>query len=340
MDIDYGGIVKQAFNQAKRHKWLLIYGLLLAGGTGSSFNSSYNSSDLKNLFNQDSIDGFPPTPSAIPHKTSQVLGAFTSSIGTWFRSVDTGTWLALVGSLAVVVIFAWLIGWVIRSWATGSLIGGLQLGETQSVDLRNTSPLGVKSIKPLITFELINFVITTGFILALLAVGLIGMFAFSFSEGLRTVWLGLAAILGSIIFIIGVLLLTMTSIFAQRLIVLKSITSREAWKQGFALSRKFFLNTSVMGIVSSGTGCAISCLGTIITLLIFAIPAVVLIFPLVSNPHFPGIPSMVAIIILAIGFLTITSLVQAFVVVFKFSTWNIYFHKVLGSIQPQKENEA
>ncbi|MBU0569991.1 hypothetical protein KKB40_04390 [Patescibacteria group bacterium] len=221
---NYSSIIKRSVEIVKKSKWLLVYGLVLAslgaGGGGGGGSSSF---DLPEEFNLQDL--LKTAPEDIPEKTSQVLGTFTSTAGEWLRNVPLVTWISLAFAILVVVLIGITVRYILTSWVKGALIYGTQLAlEEGEVNLKNTSPTGIDSIKNLIIFNVIMFSITLG-LFALLPIfwTLIYVFIKNVSV-LKVLWL-IAGTIGVVVaFFIVFVLFAMVSIYAERLIVLKKFS--------------------------------------------------------------------------------------------------------------------
>src|SRR4030042_3260604 len=173
---DFSSILQRSWEIIKKNKWLLVYGLVLAGfgAGGVSFNGSFPSSNNINF--KDLQKG---VPKDLPEKTSQVLGAFTSAIAQWFKTVPPVVWGLLILGITLTILIGVIIRQVILCWARGSLIAGVQMADqNQTVSLSNTASLGIKSIKNLILLSLIMFGITLGLFLVMGLLWIAGFFVF------------------------------------------------------------------------------------------------------------------------------------------------------------------
>lgn len=325
--MDYGAILKRSWELTKKHKWLWVYGLVLAalsggGGGGSSSGTSFK--DLKNGL-----------PKEIPEKTSQVLGQTINAIQAWFRSVPVSIWLLLgVGAFLLILLFV-VIAWVIRSWAKGALIAGLhEADQSNDATLVSTSPKGLAAVRPLVIFGLIAFGITLATILSISLVVFSGYWLFSFAEVAQKLWLVFSVIVGGLSLIVLLVLFAMVSIYADRQIVLQGVAPWPAWKNGFRLARYHFFPTLVMGIINNAVGCTVGCVSLLVMLLVLGIPAAILIIPLFKDGfRLPSLPVIAALILFFLVFVGLNLLVRAILVVFRYGTWNLFFQQILEEEQ-------
>ena len=332
-NIDYGKIISRSWEITKKNKWLWIYGLILAaaggggnfsggGGGGGNFQAS-PSGTLK--------DNLTAIPSGFVDNATQVLGATTNALMEWFFSVSPLTWILVVIAVVFSVLFLVIIGVILQNWAKGALIAGLQMAaNNETVTLLNTSPRGISSLKNLIIYSSIEFLVFL--VLAILSLLLIGLFFLlgTVSPVMAVVVTILGAIVGGLTLIVVLLLLAMVNIYAQRLIVIKGYSPWQAWKQALAMSKKSFLETIVMGIINLVIGCVAGCLTTIVSLIIVGVPALILLIPQFRDGfHLPGVPTIILLGLLILVFVHINLVVRAIIVIFNYANWNLYFEEVI-----------
>ena len=331
-DIDYGKIIKRSWQLTWKNKWLWVIGLVLAtfgaggysGSSGGSSNSS--SSNIK-------LPGASPSPSPsniqnFRNQTSYVLGAATNFLKSWF---------ILVLLILLFVVFMTATVWILTSWAKGALITGLNIADMdQPVDLKNSSPGGVAKIKDLVIFRLISTGLMIGIIVGVGIIFGLGFLVQLAVPVLGVIWLILFGIVGFLALIVAIILFSVLTIYAERLIVLKNLAPWEAWKKGLSIGRHNLLPTILMGIINSAIGCTSGCVGIIALLLVFALPGILLIFPMFNGGfHFPGIGQIIGIAILVILFFSINLLMRAVFLVFDAGNWNLLFKE----IYKEEENE-
>lgn len=325
---DYSAIIKRSWEITKKYKWLWVYGFLVAAAGSSSGGNGGGSSNRSS----DTIKDLPKEiPKDLPEKTSYVLGQATDLIKDWFTSVPITTWIFLGLVVLASIILGTIIMWIVRSWAKGSLIAGVNMADkNEVVTLKTTSPKGVAKIKHLIILGLISFGLTVGTFFAGMIPFLLGFALLGINDTVGKIWMGLWAFLFIISFIIIIVIFTMTSMYAERLIVLKNYAPWDAWKKGLSFSKHHFLPTSIMGIINSILGCSVGCVSTLALLIVFAIPGVLLAIPLFSGKFSTlSLFSIAGLIFLFLVFIAATSIVNAAFAVFKFSNWNLFFAEVI-----------
>lgn len=344
-DIDYGQIIKRSWELTWKNKWLWVVGLVLAiFGGGSSYSSNGGSS---------SSTKFPsaspsPSPQALPSQlnmnglentASHVLGAATNTLVSWFKSIPPEYWLILVLGVLVFAIFSAGVVWVIKSWATGALISGLDDADNgQKVDLKTMTPKGIAKIKDLIIFDLVSFGMV---FLAVLGLGIVVGIGFLLKALVPVIGLAiliLLSIVAVLAFIVAVFLFSMLVLYAQRLIVLKGYKAWDAWKKGLSLTKGNFLPTIIMGIVNGVIGCLGGCGALIALVIVFGIPGFLLIYPVFSHGfHFPSVGTIIGIVILFLLFGSAYNLVRAVLVVFSYGNWNLFFKQIIEREENDKQ---
>lgn len=330
-NINIKKILKRSWELTWNNKWLWVMGLVLAifsGGSGFNGANSRGSS------------GKTPTASPAPNmpdlqnikdQTSMVLGDATNVVVSWFKSIPPSYWILIGFGIFFLTIFTMVTAWIIKSWAKGALIYGLDEADMgKPVTLKNTSPKGIAKIKDLIVFGLISGAITTGLVLIIGLMVLIGFILKVAIPNLGMIWLVLFGIVAGLAFIIAIVLFSMLTVYSERLIVIKNYSPWEAWKKGLSLTKGNFIPTFVMSLVDGIIGCSAGCLGLIALLLAFSLPTFLLIYPMFKGGfHVPSGPNIVGIIILIILFFSIYNLFRAVMVVFSYGNWNLLFKEIL-----------
>lgn len=332
---DYGAILSRSLDLIKKNRWLFVWGMILAAfASGGSYSQSGN------YTNPSSFESLPEgIPEDLPEKTSLVLGTYTTAVVEWFHSVSPFIWVLLFFVVVGAVLFGWLVKLIITSWAKGGLIFGFEKGmKNEEATLRNTSPVGIKSIKSLIIFSIIMFFIFIGLFLFIPGVWFLIYLVFSQIKVLATLWV-VVGMLGGIILVFGSLIvLSMVTIYAERLIVLKDMAPWEAWKKALAISKGSFLPTLVMGIINMVIGFGLGCISIVIALVILGIPGYFLVFPSITAKTWPSPIIWVSIVILVLVFILVSVLVKAFIIMFKYANWNQMFEYALKKTE-RTQNE-
>lgn len=318
--MDFSAIIRRSWELTRKNKWLWVYGLVIgtlaaSGGGGNNF-SSFSKSFSPNS------DG----------TTTQAIDNFRNLwdlILQGLSRVPAWVWGALVLGVLALIILGLIIRWVALAWAKGALIGGLKDADREEkVTLESTTKHGLKSVKNLVIYGLLAAVISLGIILVLpVGIGLIGVLLM-FSRPLMVFWFIAAGTVGIITFIVLIIILAMINVYAERLIVFEGLSPWQAWKKGLSLSKGNFLNTALMGIVNSLLGCAIGCGASIVLMAILAIPGLALAWPFFSGNFPPA--SIIGLLILVLLGVYASFIIRAFIVVFTFSNWNLFFKQARG----------
>lgn len=322
--MDYGQILKNSIAVTKKNKWLWIYGTLL-GGLGSLGSGGGGGNDSETQVPDIKLDG-------IGKETAAVLGTFTSSIADWVSSVNSETWILLGLGIFAAIVIGVIIGIVIQAWAKSALITGVQMAlNSEVVSLENTSPKGKEKTKELIKLWFVALGMALLFLFALGILGVVIAFAFAISKNAGMVAVFVIALPGTVVALAGFILLGMTGIYAERLVVLNGQAPYPAWKTGFNIARKNFGTTAFMGIVSGITGALFAFIATVGSLIILAIPGVIVALPSIMNKEIPGPFALVFLGLLTLIFIAVASAISGMVNVFKFSNWNQVFTEVVRS---------
>lgn len=336
-DIDYGKIIKRSWNITWNNKWLWVMGLVLAafGGAGSSGGSGSGSSGASSTPGPSATPG--PAFNTVKDQTTHVLGQATNAISDWFASIPVQNWILFALLALIFVIFTSTVIWVIKEWANGALIFGLdEADKGNPVTLKSVSPKGISKIKDLVLFRLISTGLTLALVLGLGIIFGLGFLVKAAIPVLGMIWLVLFGFLGLITFVIALFLFLLLTIYAERLIILKNYSPWNAWKKGLILARGNTIPTLIMGIINSAIGCGVGCLGIIGLLIIFGLPAYLLIAPLfVGGFHFPGIGQVMGLVILLILFFSINTLIRGVFIVFNYGNWNLFFNEIFK--EPKNE---
>jgi len=320
--LDYGTIIKRSVEVVKKNRWLLVYGALIAGGfaSGGSAGGGSSSNSKPDMNLED-----------LPQKTSSVLGESANIFRDWLASVSPLTWALLAGGILLIVIIGIVAALIMKNWAKASLISGAQLAlNDQPTDLSNTSPLGKAKTKSLIIFSFISGGITLAVIILLTIIGGLTYVLMKGAPVMTVLWGIFIAFPTVIALFTFFIFLTMISIYADRLIVLKNLTPWNAWKKALSLSKGNFLDTAVMGIINSVTTGIFGCLTTIIVLLILGIPSLIILLPSLINKKSPPPIVWVFLVIFVLLFIVTVTLISAATAVFKFSNWNQVFNEVFS----------
>ncbi len=326
-NINYGEILKKSWTITWKNKWLWLYGLIVGSSAGSAgFRYSSDFSKFFKNFQDKNLQ-------EIPEKAQAVLGTQTTIFTQWLSQIPGFIWLILGLSFLSIIIVYSLINWILQSWATAGLITGINLAQNNKpATLKSTSPPALSKIKPLILLTLIYMLISLGLLLLpALIVGII-FAVLSFIPVVNFIWLFIGGLACLVTWIGGFILLGISSIFAQRLIILQNFSPEKAFKTGWQMARKHFFPSAIMGLINSTLGCVVSCLSTIVILALLGIPIGIGIVSLIIGKGFSPlvIPVVLVILLFMMVIIYIFSLVNAIFTVFKTSNWNLFFTQIIS----------
>jgi hypothetical protein len=288
-------------------------------GGGGSPSSSSKDKTIQNL------------PNDLPEKTKEVLGAATNAIQSWFVSVPIETWILIGLGIFVLILIGIAFSMFVRNWVKGALISGLDDADADKpVNLMTTSPRGIKSVKQLIYLAIKVTVIVIGIILGLLVLFGIGFLVFSQSKVGMIIWGITIGTLGLLIILATIVLTSFASVYAERLIVLHGYDSSAAFKKGFSLAKGNFIPSIIMGIINGAIGCSVGCVSTITALIVLGVPAAIILIPsFINGFHMPSPFALVLLGILILIYFQLNLLMNAGLVIFNCSNWNIFVKEIL-----------
>ncbi len=317
--IDFGAIIRRSFELTKKHKWLLVYGLILgAASGGGGFNGLGN-------FNSDD-----------PAKDLNFPAVSYDWLVDAVYAVPPTTWLLLGLGVIFLLILGIAVSWVAQSFAKGALIGGLMEAENKGeVTLRTSGRFGLATIKPLILYNLLVFGVTILIVGVALLLVILSSLVFTV---LRLEFLiAVVVFIALLIFIIAMLVLAMMQIYADRLIVLKGYSPDQALRRALSLSRGHFLTTVLMSLINMTISCSLGCLSTVFLAVFLGIPAAIALIPSFQNGfQLPSVPVLIFLAVLLILAVIAGTVFRAAVVVFNFSNWNLLFTKLLADEEENK----
>lgn len=331
--IDFGKIIKRSWDLTWKNKWLWVVGIVLTASGGSGFSGSGGGSSSNSA--SPDLPGASPRPfdiESIRNETNNVLGVATDAVGDWFSSIPPEKWMFFGLGVLVFILFSIAIAWVLKSWATGALITGMEDADLgKEVNLKTLTPQGLRNIKNLIMLGIISsFMFITLYVVYLLLLG-IGFGIRAIVPLLGNIWIGIFGVVGVLIVIVLSVIFAMLTVYSERLIVLKGYSPLNAWKKAFKLTKGNFLPTAIMGIINGFLGCLAGCAGTVVLLIALAIPGIILIMPIFKDGFtFPSVPQIIGILILLTIFITVSRLISAVLVVFNAGNWNQIFKIIMS----------
>ncbi len=334
MTIDYSKILKKSWAVAWKNKWLWVCGLAVSSFSGRSFNFR-NIASNNNSPQPSPMPDFDPTNvNDLKDKTSYVLGTATNTIKDWYSSIPTSQ-LILIGILFIaLVLIGWVVVMVLRSWAKGALILGLEdaIGDKE-VNLISISKYGLKYLKKLVILGLIsgamNFVVSFAVTLGLVLVFGIFYYISTLIGTIGTILLVLIGIIEFLLLIYMMMVLTILSVYSERLVTIENYETWQAWKMALSLSRKYLIPTLTMGIVNSVVSFVVGFVTLIVVVVIFAFPVYLLVSPMFVNGFtMPSTYQIIWLFLIIVFVILFSSLYGAVLNVFKYGNWNLFYKEI------------
>lgn len=294
-------LYEQAWAIVKQHKILWIFGML-AGSAGANFNSFSNLGDLGGAGTQEKTES-----------ASNVLGAATSSAADLFALIPT--WMYAILGIEILLLISGMVVFMLvySAWANAALLEGIQSAITKEpVTIRSSSEKAFRSIKSLIWLTLVPSLLFTLALLFLFG-ALIGAFLLV-SGGMK--WLiGFLMVVATIGTIWAAIMLTLTLIWAPRVVVIDQQSALHAFKRGYHLARKKFWSMVILGIVNM-----------ILGVLVFIVPLIVVGMvgiALFTGGYFAGEDNP-GILVLLIGFGIIVFIITIVGYIFLGGIWTAF----------------
>lgn len=319
---DYSNYIKKSFELVKKNKWLWIFGALVGTGGGFSLNSVFDT--FKNLNPKEKTP--PDILKAIPEKTANVLGSYTSALQDWFYSIPAYKWFLFVILIFAVIVIGMIVSLIIRNWARGSLIAGIEMAEKgHMTNLKNTSSFGFKYLKNLILLSL--WLLFIGICLTVIT-PLIWTVIFLIFRNImifKVLWIVVGVLTILVITFVGLIMLTLVNIYSERLIVLKDMAVIDAIKMSIKISKETFLSAILMGIINKVIAAAAGIVSLIILGIIIGIPSYLAFRSFETKPAF----SIMLITFTAMSFVIfifVSTVINSALATFNFSNWNQLFN--------------
>ncbi|HLE49150.1 MAG TPA: hypothetical protein VI819_03945 [Patescibacteria group bacterium] len=335
---DYSKYIKTSFEIVKKYKWLWILGFILSSSTGAgSYRIANSLSDsIENPQNLEMENPLKPDEN-LPDMANSVLGTFTGNLRDWAVSIPIGTWVLIALLTLLLIILGISVSLLITNWAKGSLIAGLDMALTkkETPTLENTSPQGIKRLKNLIYFSLLLGLLSFGLVTVIPMVWAVIFYILKSFEILKTLWIIIGGISSVILFFAAIMLLTISRIYAERLIVLENYSPTKAWSTAIRMGKNSLIPTIVTGIVNQAITMAVGCLSIIILGVSLGVPSLITYFIYKKS----GEISIILIILICLAFLlflALSMILRATLTVFNYSNWNQLYSDYLLF---EKENE-
>jgi len=327
--LNLSDIYQKAWDTTRKHKSLWVFGLVLAAFSGgssySNISRSFNSESIEKLMLKDS-DNLLDSAVLGAQSVKGVADTSFNLIKNIAMQIPISTWIIAGIATGLAVVLGITFGLVIKNWAKGALIAGIDNTETQSrVYFTKSSFVGTARLKKLITLGLTPLPI---FIVTALLNGIAFTILFAFFPQEKLPWsiaipFTLVLLTIDIVAIAVLAKLILAYAWAERLIVLENYKPIPALRKGYKIARanlKSMLKLALGNcLVSTGVGC--------ITNLIVAIPIGLAVGGFALHKTLgivASIPAALAVLAFTVGGILITGILT----VFKYTTWNILFKQI------------
>lgn len=270
----YADILERSFQTAWRYKWLWVFASLAALGSGGG--SSNSGSNISNLFdekkNEDNAVSFLFNIKDSPQDSfSQVLSATTNSFESLLSSITPLHWTILGIALLITFVAAMIIGFIAQRFALGAIISGTnQALHNQEEKVSELAQSGLKSLKTMVNLAVIQGIIGIFSFFIPIIIWLL-VFIFVRDTILFGLWIVIGFLTALIMLFFVFIVFGITGVYAERLVVLKGMKSKEAWLSAFKLARKKLWPSLVMGVINGTVGCFATLIVALVTLLPFGL---------------------------------------------------------------------
>lgn len=310
--MNYGEIIRRAWDITKKYKYLWIFGFILAlfGGRGSGgggIEYTFRGEDLQKapLIVQQFLFG----PQSILRNNIYLI-----ILGVMFLTI-----FALAGLVLSIIAEGGLIGCVrdVESNEKSSLIDGFKIGAHYFWRM-----LG----KNLLIFLVVSIVI-----LFFILLFMIPFFSLSSSSNYRFLWFTIPLFIIFIIFMIPIgVFITILNDYSSRFIVIKNNGIIRSIKNALRLIFSNFKHTIVIALILFGIGILIGII-LFIMFLIIGGPVALLGFSLYRAG---AIPPLVILAVIAVLFLIVLSvIINGIRMTFASSVWTLTFLKLIEDLQ-------
>lgn len=320
-DWTIGDLYHQAWHILKHNKVLWVFGFAVATFAGGININSF--SNLSGFFDQDI------KPSEIPNIDSapNVLGATTFDTVSIFLSIFSAETLPFVYALAIeivlIAIISIVIGVIAGAWSNAALLNAIETATKGSKPtIREASESAFPKVKSFIWLAIVPGLFW--FTVFVIPFGLAGLGFVATSSALKIFF----AVLAGIVFLASlyaIFYITLSTIWAQRIIVINQSRAKDALFAGYKIARKKKWSMLLLGLVNM----TLSGILTAVPLLFMVGLILGGVFALDKN-SFLGVSlitlGVIGTVITIIGFLLLGGLMTAF----KAIIWSLAYHKIKG----------
>lgn len=323
-----GELYRKAYKIATKNPVLWWFSLAIGAGMGSYQGSGGDISpsdteSLQKLFNGSGAEQAEKVLGAATNSSMDLFGQIMQAIPWYFYAI-------LIGEILLLVIFGVVISLIYKAWAEASLLNGI---EDSIAEKKPTMQESSEKAFPLIA-SFIWLQIVPGMVFGLLSFALIGMLVLLFvvvPDNLKVI-IGILLFLVGVVFLIGLLYLTMALIWAPRKIVTDKIAAREAFFKGLHIAHKKFWKTILFGMLNNIVTLFTLGIAVGIPLIIFLLLGVLAGF-LWKGAIAISITLISVIVILGIVWIVALTLLFGIVDTFKAAFWSLAYHKIKGKYE-------
>ena len=310
--MDYGEIIRRAWDITKKYKYLWIFGFILAlfggrGGGGRGIEYTFRVEDLQ--------------------KAPLIMQQFLFRLQSILRN---NIHLIILGVMFL-IIFA-LAGLVISIIAEGGLIGCVRnIESNEKSSLIDGFKIGAHYFWRMLGKNLLIFLMVFIVILFFILLFMIPFFTLSSSSNYRFLWFTIPLFIIFIIFMIPIgVFITILNDYSSRFIVIKNNGIIRSIKNALRLIFSNFKHTVVIALILFGIGILIGIILFIIFLIIGG-PVALLGFSLYRAG---AITPLLILAVIAVLFLIVLSvIINGIRMTFASSVWTLTFLKLIEDLQ-------
>lgn len=324
---DISDLYRKSWQIIKNNKVLWLFGMAAVTFSSGSSRSNISSDNFDSVIKFFQNNGSTTTSD----KITQVLGAstsspFTETLRSLFFSVPLWFYILLGISVLLLILVNVVLGVIYQAWVSGSLISGVYSASTdqkptinQSSNQAFTSIRGIiwLNIVPYLTFFLIAAILFTVLIFSIVLLP-------SIAKAIPII----LTVLAVITFLIGLLFINLTQIWASRRVILDKKPAKESFWSSFKMVKKKFWHMVLLAIVNTMISIGV--------MVIMAIPILigggVAVFSFIfSKPNPSLIPILIGIgilifLIYTVGYTILSGIVNSF----KASVWTLAYNHIKG----------
>lgn len=323
-------LYERSWQLVKKYKVLWVFGMAVAGlasGVGLNNFSNFGPSDTK------SFEKYFISPSPQPDASgfTNILGATTSTPLTNTLShalslIPVSLYVLLGIEILALVVLGIIISLISGAWANSSLIHSIQTAvDGEKPTIKDSSQKAFSNIKPLIWLQ---FIPTLIFILVSISVFGILAAGIALSGDVLKIIIILLLIAAVVIWLYASTMLSLSNIWATRIVVLDKGKAFESLKSGFKISKNKFWSMVLLGLVNM-----------IMSGIIVGLPIAVIAGFLLGGGFSLNGNSVIGIVLLTIGgilliaFLLGFTLISGILTAFKASVWTLAYNKIKGKYE-------